>query len=76
MWECGLVCLIWQPGVEEYIRPLRFQARFKISAWIGNIHWFFSMVWIVLELRVELAQLIGIDQGVIKFRHIQGLMKY
>ena len=49
-----------EPDVEEYILPLIFQARCKISAWIGNIHWFCSMVWIVLDLRVELAQFVGI----------------
>ena len=63
-------------SVEEYIHPLIFQECCKISAWVGNIHWLCSMVWIVLELRVELAQLVGVDQGMIKFHHIQGRMKY
>ena len=56
--------------------PLRFQARCKICAWVGNIHWLFSMVCIVLDLRVELVQLVGIDQDMIKFCNIQVLMKY
>ena len=66
----------WKLDVEEYILPLIFQARCKIPAWIGNIHWFCSMLWIVLDLRVELAQLVGIDRCMIKLHNMQDLMKY
>ena len=34
------------------------------------------MVWVVLDLCVELTQLVFIDQGMIKFQHLKGLIRY
>ena len=76
VWVWCQVFLLWVPCVEEHNGSLWLQAGHKFLIGTDDCHWFFVMVWIVLDVSSKMLTLVGIDECMLHARNVQSLIKY